>query len=703
MQANNLSQAARFVLAILVLAGATKFSSAAEFFDPVMDTVGQSWADYNNDGYSDIFGKSSYWTNDYANNPDSWFGVPGTPFIEHANALGGLTHTWNTAMGDFNNDGLVDATGYLGGQLNGNTGGTPVIYRNDGGDVWTDVTSTVVQPTSIAPESVNRGHHLADFDGDGFLDMYATSWVTVWVSYVGPPDRDTLWMNGGGTSLTHTWSAPAPRNAKGSTHCDFDRDGDQDVYVSNYWYDANFLLVNEGFNGSTGLNNQPRGAGTSGHTQGSTFGDFNNDGEFDIFVSNFDHGPNPDSRFLLNSGGPNYTFTNVGLKGIIQVEPFDSGVPADFDNDGDLDIFTTTNNGYGAIPARLYANNGDFDNFQFTHVGIEYGLAGEWSGGQYHGGVSLTSGTSHAAWGDYNNDGFLDLIADGTLWRNPGAENWPDNHYLKLKLQGGEGRWGTVNESAIGTQVRVNVPGLGTITRQVSGSTGQGMQNDLTVHLGLGTNTDPVDVEIFWPDGNTQILSNVAVDQYLIVDIDGPIDSVAPPPLPPPSCDLNVNSVCDAEDLDKLYEDAGYDLVNGVSSRGFERLDLNSDGVVNNLDIDVWLDLAATDSGYDSSYLRGDTIGLGSTFPDVRDINLFDYNVLAGFFDPLGLRGPYPWSMGNFDGDGDIDLSDYNSLTANFNLAAGYDAASTAVPEPAAILLFGFGCLTVLSCMRRER
>ena len=697
MQANNLHQAARFVLAILVFLGAPYATRGANFVK-VMDTVGQSWADYNNDGYSDIFGKSSYWTNDYANNPDSWDGIPGTPFIEHANALGGLTHTWNTSVGDYNNDGFVDAFGYIAGQLRGNQGGIPVIYQNDGGSGFTDVSSTVVKPANITPASVNRGHHLADFNGDGFLDMYATSWVTTWVTYIGPPDRDVIWMNDGGTSFSHTWSAPSPRNGKGSTHCDFDRDGDQDVYVSNYWYDANYLLVNEGFNGTTGLNNQPRGAATSGHTQGSTFGDFNNDGDFDIFVANFDHGTNPESRFLLNSGSPNYTFfEDVGKRGIIQVEPFDSGVAADFDNDGDLDIFTTTHGGYGSIPARLYANNGDFDNFQFSHVGNDLGLAGVWTDG------NLVSGTSHAAWGDYNNDGFLDLIADGRLWKNPGALNWPDNHYLKIKLEGGQGRWGLVNESAIGAQVRVNVPGLGTVTRQVSGSTGQGMQNDLTVHLGLGTNTDPVDVEIFWPDGNTQIISSVEVDQYLIVDIDGPIDFVDPPAVAPPTCDLDVNSVCNVEDLNKLYEDTGYDLVNGVSDRVSLRYDFNSDGIVNNLDIDVWLDLAATANGYDSPYLRGDTAGLSGTSPDARDINLFDYNVMAGFFDPLGQRGPYLWSKGNFDGDGDIDLGDYNALVANFSLAGGYGAASTAVPEPTALLLFGLGCLALLSWMRRER
>ena len=669
MRISNRVLAASIVLAILVVAGPPRPAPAA-LFTHVMNTVGQAWGDYNNDGYSDIFGKSSYWTNDYANNP-------GNPFIAHDNALGGLTHTWNTSLGDYDNDGFLDAFGYIAGQLRGNQGGIPVIYRNDGGNGFTDV-SNIIQPASLTPASVNRGHHVVDLNGDGFLDMYATSWVTTWVSYVGPPDRDVIWTNNGGNSYTHTWTSPSARNGKGSTHADFDRDGDQDVYVSNYWYDQNYLWVNNGFNGSSGLSNEAgsRGASISGHTQGSTFGDFNGDGDLDIFVANFDHGSNPELRFLISRGeAGGYKFTDVGRRGVVQVEPFDSGVSADFDNDGDLDLFTTTHGGYGNIRARLYANNGAGDEFQMSRVDESLGL------------LSMRSGTSHAAWGDYDNDGFVDLIADGKLWHNPGAANWPDNHYLKLKLKGGQGDNGLVNQAAIGAQVRVEVPGVGTVTRQVSGSTGQGMQNDLTIHLGLGNQTDPVDVEIFWPDGTTHVHPNVAVDQYLVIDIE---EGGAP------DCNFNRDSGCDVLDLDLLYTTTGHNLVNGVSADGLGKFDLNDDDVVNNLDIDEWLVLAGIDKGYETPFLRGDTDGLSGTSPDLRTVNLFDYNVMVGFFDPMGSRGPHGWSDGNFDGDVDIDISDYNALVGNFKISGGYGAAITAVPEPASAILLLAGLLAAM-------
>ena len=92
----------------------------------------------------------------------------------------------------------------------------------------------------------------------------------------------------------------------------------------------------------------------------------------------------------------------------------------------------------------------------------------------------------------------------------------------------------------------------------------------------------------------------------------------------------------------------------------------------------------------DCSSLQADTDGLGSVFPDSRDVDLADYNNLASYFDPIGNLGPHPWDHGNFDGDGDVDLADYNTLAGNFH-PAGYGAA--AVPEPSSIVLVIAGLL----------
>ena len=103
--------------------------------------------------------------------------------------------------------------------------------------------------------------------------------------------------------------------------------------------------------------------------------------------------------------------------------------------------------------------------------------------------------TYQAAWADFDNDGYLDLTTGGKLFRNPGGTN----HWLKVHLAGN----GRANKSAIGAQVRIQLDKQ-VLTRQVEGATGQGNQNDLTMHFGLGSRTGPVKLEVRWPDGSRQ-------------------------------------------------------------------------------------------------------------------------------------------------------------------------------------------------------
>jgi hypothetical protein len=112
-----------------------------------------------------------------------------------------------------------------------------------------------------------------------------------------------------------------------------------------------------------------------------------------------------------------------------------------------------------------------------------------------------------AAWGDFDNDGYVDLVTGGRLFRNPGGSN----HWLKVRLEGA----GKVNRTAIGAQVRLRL-GEATLTRQVEGATGQGNQNDLTLHFGLGEHKGPVRLEVRWPDGSRRDLET-PVDRTVTV------------------------------------------------------------------------------------------------------------------------------------------------------------------------------------------
>ena len=169
-------------------------------------------------------------------------------------------------------------------------------------------------------------------------------------------------------------------------------------------------------------------------------------------------------------------------------ESYASPALGDYDNDGLLDLYFTTV--YPGDQSVLYRNGGKWN---FTEVPEGAGLS--------------RPVTYQAAWADFNNDGCLDIATGGRLLRNPGN----GNHWLKVRLEGS----GKTNRAAIGAQIRVKLADR-TLTRQVEGATGQGNQNDLTMHLGLSDHKDPVQLQIRWPTGALQELQT-PVDRILTI------------------------------------------------------------------------------------------------------------------------------------------------------------------------------------------
>jgi len=106
-----------------------------------------------------------------------------------------------------------------------------------------------------------------------------------------------------------------------------------------------------------------------------------------------------------------------------------------------------------------------------------------------------TEKTYQGAWGDFNGDGYLDLVTGGKLFQNPGG----DSNWLKVHLVGKR----KVNRSAIGSQVRVRL-GDKVLVRQVDGATGQGNQNESVLHFGLAKTKGPVAIEVRWSNGHIQ-------------------------------------------------------------------------------------------------------------------------------------------------------------------------------------------------------
>ena len=423
-----------------------------------------SWGDYDNDGFTDLFVLGIY----HNEGGESFEKV--SPGQHHM------------SVADYNRDGFLDVAGL------GEAAPEMLLLSYNGKTGKWDDHSAKFQDK--VPTYRPFSSFWADFNGDGFLDYYVAG-MTNSSAWPDGGTHDYIYFANKTDSFKLGWTSPGVANSRGATPCDFDRDGDIDVYTSDYWMTPDYLWRNDGtgkFDDAGAALGIPQ---RNGHGVGSCWGDFDNDGWIDLYVSNFSHPGNPPPAFARSVAGKR--FEDRGTGGIGWVESQGCAAAGDYDNDGDLDLFITA---LYTPRCRLLRNNGKF---QFTDVTAEFGLAG-------------IGPTSQDAWADYDNDGYLDLCTGGALYRNPGGAN----HWLKVKLTSVDPKV-KVNASAVGAQVRIKVPWLGTLTRQVETATGVGNQNDLTMHFGLGTHTGPLTLEIFWPDTAIQKVEIRKVDQLVEV------------------------------------------------------------------------------------------------------------------------------------------------------------------------------------------
>jgi hypothetical protein len=435
-------------------------------FAPGLNMGHVAWGDYNNDGYVDLHEENQLWQNN-----------AGTHFTLVQAGYG------RSIWGDYDNDGYLDLFAFP-------TRAPAKVMRNVSG------TGFAVAYTPGLPMGDSFGASWVDHNNDGYLDVYVGGAFG---------DADAAVANQQASSFVKAWEY-AGLYARGVTPCDFDRDGDVDIYVSNYWQVPNLLWLSDGTGGfveqaaAYGVAGDPNEGVGYGHTIGSAWGDLDNDGNIDLFVGNFNHPDigrkSEDSKFFRNQGPPNYHFADESATaGLAWQESFASPALGDYDNDGDLDLFLTTVLDIGSFGienhAVLYRNDGGWN---FTDVTTAEGLFG----------LSIHE-NYQAAWADIDNDGDLDLVTAGRIYINAGSAN----HWLKVRL---EGDGATVNRAAIGAQVRIDLGGGTVLTRQVEGGTGQGNQNELTLHFGLGSRTAPVDFEVSWPGGTTTMVFGVAVD-----------------------------------------------------------------------------------------------------------------------------------------------------------------------------------------------
>ncbi|HCS19060.1 MAG TPA: hypothetical protein DIW47_00600 [Bacteroidetes bacterium] len=462
-------------------------------------------ADLNGDGFLDIVVAGRV----YFNNKDFTFSDETTRL--GYNPAGISLHP----IIDINNDGAPDIL-----LLYADSAGHQVLMNQKNGNFIQQSVAAQIPVRGVSSYSI------ADINQDGFPDIFIGR---LWTMYpAGGPDivPNYLFLNDGAGSFTDATSMIYPANfvhrrSRGSAWCDYDNDGDLDLYVTNYYLEPDELWRNEGngkftdMAGALGLDRNK--FNQSSHGTGVDWGDYDNDGDFDLlvpmlahpaFILQYDHLP---TQLYRNGGAPAYMFYGeTHTSGIEYEETHAGGAWGDMDNDGDLDFAITTF--YGCRYIDMYQQE---DAGKFKLVSKEVGIA------------EVVSGED-VCWADWDNDGKLDMaIGEGgrfRIWKN----NYPswEEHWTEIELLATSG-----NLLAIGARVEVYANGK-KYMQEVSAGRGVRMQKPARLHFGLAKGTAIDSVLVRWP-GNTgyERFTGVQVDKLNFIKQGGQIAQAIQEPL----------------------------------------------------------------------------------------------------------------------------------------------------------------------------
>ncbi|MDA3813152.1 MAG: FG-GAP-like repeat-containing protein, partial [Candidatus Cloacimonetes bacterium] len=436
-----------------------------------------AWGDYNNDGFQDIL----------LNGNRLFRNMKGMQFVEITQAAFPDTISGNGGLwADFDNDGDLD------------------IITKDPEFVWLNNDGTfykVEPPNSISDNGVStEGVGIGDIDKDGFLDIYFANYEKNYVN-----EEDQLFRGiGNGRFLEITEKAEIlPKDGKnragrGVNMCDFDLDGDLDIFVSNYRLTDNFLWQNDGTGHfeNNALELDVAGdevAGWWGHTIGSEWADIDNDGDFDIITCNLAHPRYIDfsnkTRLYINENGK--FIDRRKEAGIKFEETHSEPCWVDFNNDGFLDLYITSI--YEGRRSFLYMSNRD----------------GTFSETTFLAGVRHFNGWGTAC-ADYDNDGDMDILVAGgniQLFRN---ETNNQANWLEVRVIGKD------HVDAIGTRLILSNDEI-SLMREIQGGKGTTNQHSLVQHFGLGNLQPPFDLEVIFTNGIKKKLIINEINKIVVV------------------------------------------------------------------------------------------------------------------------------------------------------------------------------------------
>jgi hypothetical protein len=484
---------------------------------------GVALLDFNNDGLLDIFlvnggrltspmqvpekfdrANPRYWNRLYRQNKDGSF-TDVTEASGLANAGLG-NYGMGVAVADYDNDGFPDlfVTNY----------GKNILYHNNGDGTFTDVTAK----TGVAGGGWSVSAGFFDYDNDGHLDLFVTrymEWDTkhskacggAWRTYCPPAEfpatTNLLYRNRGDGTFEDVSQksgiADKKGRALGVAFADYDDDGFMDVFVANdgmqqylFHNNGNGTFTECGLECGTGFTAD--GKPMSG--MGVVFQDYDNDGRPDIVVTVL---PRENYTVFHNDGNGQFSYRSLET-GLAALTSGSSGWGVgleDFNNDGWKDLFV--------------AQSHVLDNVERIDPSLHYvekPLLAINSKGRFEladSGVAVPLAGRGAAFGDLNNDGWVDAVVTSLGGPPQVLINRRGNqHWLTIALRGTR-----TNRDGIGARVRVNGQ-----TRFATTAGSYLSANDKRLHFGLG-DSDTATVEVSWPSGAHQTLKDVRADQFL--------------------------------------------------------------------------------------------------------------------------------------------------------------------------------------------
>ena len=504
--------------------------------------------DYDRDGWPDIY---------FTNAPTVEMAVKGTKSLGalyHNNHDGTFTDVTGKsglstrcfamggAIGDYNNDGWPDL--YI-TCLGGN-----ILYHNNGDGTFTDVTAKA----GVADGRWSTGASFGDYDGDGFVDLMVTNYVDFHLDDLpgfgsapfckyrgidvqcGPRGLrgagDSLFHNNGDGTFTEVSKAAGVNDPNGYyglgvIWADFNNTGRPDIYVANdstpkflYKNEGNGKFKEIGLESGTAVSDD----GSEQASMGIAIGDYNHTGRPSIYVTNFS-----DENDLLYRNEGEWNFKEVSYAAGVALPslPWVKWGTAfvDLDNDGWLDLITVNGHVYPQVDS--LPSGGGYREPKLFHLNQKDGTfcdASDMAGKA----LQERHVSRGLAVGDLFNDGNVDVVVgdiDGgpMILRNRGIQG---RHWVSFELNGSKS-----NRLALNARITIVAGGI-TQTDEVHSGGSYLSQSDLRIHFGLANATKIDKIEIHWPSGRNEILTNLVVDQhYAVVEGSGivPFDRAKPP------------------------------------------------------------------------------------------------------------------------------------------------------------------------------